>query len=326
MVAAVRQRSEPAVSGAATAWRGERVAIAGATGFIGRIVAQRLEQLGATVTLLTHRTGTSSGRDSVIITEPSGAALADALRSRQIGHVINLAGYGVDPKARDLQTALRVNVELAALLAEAAAAAGVKSFVHVGSNSEYADQRSSQPVEETASLETGRIYGASKAAGSLMVQAVAASTGLPAVVARLFNVYGPGEAAWRLLPSLHAALRGKRRVALSPGTQVRDFLHVDDAADGLIALAAAAAMGHREPVVNLCSGQGVSVRTFAEACARAIDADGTLLGFGDLPMRPDDIAHLVGSTVKLHSATTWRPRYTLDEGLARSIRALEEGT
>lgn len=313
----------------AASWAGERVAIAGATGFIGRVLVDRLERRGAHVTLLVRDAASARERDVVVLsTDAPGAtaeALAEAMRARATGHVINLAGYGVDPKARVLQTAVRVNVEMAALLAEAAARAGVRSFIHVGSNSEYADPRTDQPVGEDASLETCRIYGASKAAGSLMVQAIAASTGLPAIVARLFNVYGPGEAPWRLLPSLHAALRSGRRAALSPGTQVRDFLHVDDVADGLIALAGAAAMGHREAVVNLCSGTGTSVRAFAEACGRAMRADPALLGFGDLPMRPDDIAHLVGSTRRLHEMTAWRPRFSLDEGLAESIRALEGG-
>ena len=304
---------------------GERIAVAGGTGFIGRSLISALRSGGASVTLLTRGAAPSIRRQEfpcIPIAGATGTEIRRRIASERFDRIFNLAAYGVDPKSRAIEECVATNVTLACALASAAAEAGVKAFVHVGSNSEYADPAEDRPLSETDRLETRKLYGATKAAGALAVQAISASTGLPLVVARLFNVYGPGEARWRLLPSLYDGLRAGRRAALSPGVQVRDYLHVNDVADGLIALSGCPGSGAGD-VVNLCSGIGITVRNFAETLAEVMQADRALLGFGDLPFRADDVAYMVGSTQRLHRLTSWRPRHTLQSGIADCVRVLE---
>ena len=142
------------------------------------------------------------------------------------------------------------------------------------------------------------------------------------IVARLFGVYGPGEAPHRLLPGLTSRLLRGERVPLTHGRQVRDFLHVDDACDGLIACAANGRNQSASVVVNVCSGEAVSVKSFAMTVARLMKVDDTLLGFGDETLRAGEVMHLVGSTGKLNSWDAWRPRYSLNDGIEASLAEL----
>lgn len=299
------------------------VLVAGGTGFIGRVLARKLEEGGASVFVLARRQHPSSGtRRSIVVEDWSPQALERALAPHRFAAVFNLAAYGVSPMARDADEMVRVNVAAASALVRAAKACGAKVHVHVGSCSEYDASLATTAIAEDHPLETRRLYGASKAAGTLVASAAAAAEELAFVAARLFHVYGPGEADYRLMPTLARRLLAGERVPLSPGTQVRDFLHVDDAVGGLIALASAGMANGGQHIVNLGSGAAKSVRDFALAVAAATRTSPGLLGFGDLQFRHDDVMHLVADTRRLEKLTAWRPRCDVATGIAAALEGL----
>src|SRR6185436_3044775 len=127
------------------------------------------------------------------------------------------------------------NIAASAAWVEAAAAVGARALVYVGSCSEYGAMGEARPVGEDAPLAAADLYGASKAAGGLWARACAQALSLPFLWLRPFGIFGPGEAAHRLLPYLHARLGAGARADLTPGLQMRDFLYIDDAVAGLIA-------------------------------------------------------------------------------------------
>ncbi|MBM3643141.1 MAG: NAD(P)-dependent oxidoreductase [Alphaproteobacteria bacterium] len=301
-----------------------RILIAGAGGLVGRSLARRLVERGHAVAALTV-----SARDLPAPIEPirlsawTPEAVSEAAgRAGRCDWAVNLAAYGVDPRETDPARARLGNVELPAALVVLAARAGAEFFLQVGSSAEYAELTETRPMREDDPVETLKTYGASKAAGTHAVLDVAGATGIPALVARLFGVYGPDEGPWRLLPALHKRLSTGERVPLSPGAQVRDFLHVEDAADGLIALAEAGRGHLSDRVVNLCSGVGASVRHFAELVADAMDRPRALLDFGAHPMRPGELPYLVGDTTRRRRAMKWEPARDLRSGLASAVASL----
>lgn len=299
--------------------RGQSVLVTGAGGLIGRRLVARLVEAGASITTLGRSARPEIPGHATLVERFRGDAIRSVMKGLAFDHVFHLAAYGVDPKARDLTEMVEVNVAASLALAETVIAR--HSYVHVGSCSEYAPRHDGRCLNEADALETGKLYGATKAAATIASCAITTSRNLPFVAARLFHVYGPGEAPHRLLPSLAAQLKRGERVPLSPGTQVRDFMSVMDAADGLIALAGACSERGGQTIVNLCTGEAASVRQFAEAACRAVDAPQDLLDFGALQFRPDDVMHLVGDTAALHKMTSWRPRYTLSEGIKMALSA-----
>src|SRR5439155_25919027 len=103
-------------------------------------------------------------------------------------------------------------------------------------------------------------------------------------------VYGPGEQADRLLPSLQRAAVASTRVSLTAGDQLRDFTYVEDVAEGLLRLAAAETRP-QAAIVHLATGRLTSVRTFAETAAAVFGIDPLRLDFGAMPKRPDEIRY-----------------------------------
>jgi nucleoside-diphosphate-sugar epimerase len=236
--------------------------------------------------------------------------------------VYNLAAYGVRPTDRHLDRMIALNTVLPVRMVKLAAARRCP-LVHAGSFSEYAsDLETSHRLTESEPVETKRLYGSTKAAGSVLASAAAHASGTVLRVLRLFKVYGPGEEKHRLLPSLIEGLSARRRVPLSAGTQMRDFLHVDDAVDALLAAGAQARREGAAPVeiLNACTGRRHSVRDFCEIAARMLDAPPDLLGFGDLPMRADDLPIQVGDPTRMIAVTGWQAKRDLVEGIQDAIR------
>lgn len=300
---------------------GRPILVTGGTGFVGRHLVRRLVGDGCDVVVLTRgrRKGGGEGTDNVQcieLPEPGGAALAASLRDVDFGAVCHLAAYGVKPSDRDVAPMIAVNVNMTADLVQLAADRSAV-MVTTGSSAEYAEAADRRPITEDAPLETARLYGASKAAGGVLARAVARRLGVPLIHLRLFNVYGPGEAEHRLLPSLVRRLTAGERVPLSAGTQVRDFIHVSDVIKAIVrALAAARAGADRTTaVLNVSTGKGESVRAFAETVAAWLGAAPDRLDFGAMPMRPDELPWLVGSPARCRAALNWQARLDMQTGL-----------
>jgi len=299
--------------------RSGAVLITGATGFIGRHLARHLAGLGYAVTSLQRSDTPVDGVSATIVVpefEPS--AIAHALSGRTFDLVFHLASYGVNPAERNAEAMFRVNVDVTRSVVQQAKLCGAKAAVISGSGGEYDLAGVTSPVTEQQPLETFKLYGASKAAASLCALAMARDLGLPLVVGRLFGVFGPGEAPHRLLPSLVNSLQNNERVRLSAGLQRRDALYVDDAVAALIELALCV---KREPqvVVNISSGDAQTVRAFAEMVADTLQAPRSLLGFGDIDTRPDDVACFAGNPQRLFELTGWKPAHTLASGIRAAI-------
>lgn len=303
----------------------ETVLLTGASGFVGRHLAERCLSL-AHETLALTRPGRAqaapAGIRAITVDFSDEMSLARAIEAARPTVIIHLAAYGVAPQDRDPVAMQRINVDLGAAIVRAAAACGAV-MVSAGSCAEYAEPADDKRLGENAPLETGKLYGSSKAAGGLLALATATALGVPMRHLRLFNVYGPGEAPHRLLPSLIAERASDRRIRLSAGLQIRDFIYVADVADGLLnaatrlrsgAIAGAAAL-------NLCTGTGTSVRDLVGLAAQALGITTDRLGFGDLAMRPDEIPCLIGNPDKMTFDLDWRPAY----GPAAGIKAMIEG-
>jgi nucleoside-diphosphate-sugar epimerase len=196
--------------------------------------------------------------------------------------------------------------------------------VMAGTFSEYQRPAERTLLTEQSPLESGKIYGASKAAGGMVASELAESLGVKLRLLRFFNVYGEGEAPHRLLPSLVAGLSRGERVPLSEGTQVRDFIYVKDVVEACITAGdeMMTSSRHLATTWNVCTGVGHSVRAFAALVAQVMGGRTELLGFGDLPMRVDDEPYLVGDGARMLRELGWRPKHDLGAGIRAAVAIL----
>ena len=109
---------------------------------------------------------------------------------------------------------------------------------------------------------------------------------------------------------------------LPPGTQVLDFVYIDDVIEAMLRADANARGKGGVATWNVATGQGHSVREFAETVARAMDADVSLLGFGAIEMRKDDEPWFVGSSDLLRNELGWQPPTGLEAGIRAAVAEL----
>ena len=309
------------------AFAGVRVAVLGSTGFVGRWVARKLSQAGAELLLPVRSPATA--REIFQQFEITGELIElDLLANEQVASfystmrpsiTFNLAGYGIDRNERDPVMAYKINAELPGTIGEAALPLSNTGWrgldvVHVGSAMEYGTA-AGDLAEETRALPT-TLYGKSKLAGTIYLKRFSELNGLKTLTARLFSVYGPGERAERLLPSLINARKTGARLPLTDGSHERDFVYVEDVADGLLRLGSLSIS--RSEIVNLASGSLTSVRDFTETAAVILGIDSDRLNFGALPTRQEEMAHLPVSNRRLRQLIDWIPPTTIEQGVRKT--------
>lgn len=203
-------------------------------------------------------------------------------------------------------------------LAEAFAAAGGSRAVISGSCAQYAWEPT--PTASALLSEAGSprapatLYGIAKETTYELLAAWSAAVGLSFAAALLFFPYGPYEEPQRLVPSVARRLLAGEEAPVSAGTQVRDFVHVDDCGAALAALVDSDAVG----AVNVGTGVGTSVAELATAVARLIDREDGLR-LGALPSS-DGGTRVVADVARLRDEVGFVPRHDLGSGLQDAVR------
>lgn len=171
--------------------------------------------------------------------------------------------------------------------AQAAMQEKVRRFVGIGTCFEY--DLSAGRLSTATALKPETAYARAKAEAFGLLSQVLPQHGVEFVWCRLFYLYGEGEDERRLVPYLRKKLAAGEPADLSSGNQIRDFLDVREAARMIVDTALGATKGP----VNICSGQGVTVRQLAE---RIADQYGRrdLLRFGARPDNLTDPPRVVG--------------------------------
>ena len=290
----------------------KRFVVTGGAGFIGSHVVDRLVDEGAEVLAV----------DDLSVGRPEN--LQRALSGADI--VIHMACDNLRASLADPERTHQINATGTLLTALAAVKAGVKRFAYVSSSEAYGSAVGG-PMSESHPLEPTTVYGASKAAGELNAQACMRTYGLPVIVIRPFNSYGPREHAEgtsaEVIPKFVSRITaGERPVIFGDGTQTRDFTWVEETAAGIVLAATRDELVGE--AVNIAYGTGVSIR---QVCETLLE----ILGAGQLEPeyvdgRPGDVMHHWADTSKAREETGFRAVVPIREGLERYVVwAAEQG-
>jgi nucleoside-diphosphate-sugar epimerase len=292
--------------------------IVGGSGFIGRHLVRAALQQDYLITVVSLNQLDDSEKladvDYVKADISNLSELSALLAKSKFTHVVNLGGY-VDHAGyrKGGQGVIDAHYSGVANLVHCLDWDVLESFVQIGSSDEYGDTPS--PISEDVREAPISPYSFGKVAAAQLLQMLYRTEGFPAVILRLFLVYGSEQNEQRFLPQvINGCLRGDS-FATSLGEQIRDFCHIDDVVNGIL-LALTTAKSHGE-IVNIASGEPIKIRRVIE---KIVDVVGRgMPRFGEIPYRKGESMSLYADISKAKDLLGWEPEIELDDGLTRTI-------
>ncbi|MFN0118600.1 MAG: NAD-dependent epimerase/dehydratase family protein [Elusimicrobiota bacterium] len=293
------------------------ILVTGGTGFIGSHLVQKLLDMGNDVVVVSHGTRKlpSSSRLEVLTFDLRNQDdCVKNLRGFKFHKIFNLSGY-IDhtPFLKGGDQVLSQHFQAVQNIVKSCDRSELKSFVQIGSSDEYGNAIA--PQKELDRELPISPYSVGKVAASHFLQMLHRTEAYPAVVVRLFLVYGPGQDQKRFLPQIIKGCLANSSFPSSEGKQLRDFCYIDDIVNGLITSSdTEAAKGE---ILNLASGIAISIREVVENVMR--QTHGGNPQWGKIPYRSGENMGLYADISKVKRILNWVPSISLDEGIKKTI-------
>ncbi len=218
---------------------------------------------------------------------------------------------------------IKTNVEGTYNVLQAALEQGVCRVVHTSTSEVYGTARY-VPINEEHPLQAQSPYAATKIAADQLALSFHRSFGLPVVVVRPFNTFGPRQSARAVIPTIITqVLAGNRTIRLGNLNPTRDFNYVRDTVSGMLAVG----LSERTvgQVVNIGSGRETSIKDLVEQIENIMGRE-ISIEQEDARIRPapSEVDRLLCDNRRAYELAGWSPRYTLEEGLRETIQWFRE--
>lgn len=307
-----------------------RILITGADGFIGSHLTEALVRAGYKVRAFVFYNSFNSwgwldqcaddvkGKFEVFagdIRDPHGVKAA----MNGCDAVLHLAALIAIPYSyHSPGTYVDTNIKGTLNVLQAARELGVRRVVHTSTSEVYGTARF-VPITEQHPLQGQSPYSATKIAADQLAYSFFASFGLPVVIARPFNTYGPRQSARAVIPTIITQIAsGQRQIKLGAVSPTRDFNYVQDTVAGFIA-ALKSDLGVGE-VVNFGSNFEISIGDTAQLIAEAMSTEIEIVT-DEVRLRPgnSEVERLWAENEKAKALFGWQPEYSGRDGFKRGL-------
>jgi len=316
---------------------GAKLLVTGADGFIGSHLVERLFELGARVRAfvfynsfnswgwldqLPQSTKTSIEVFPGDIRDPNGVRTA----MEGCAAVLHLAALiGIPFSYHSPDSYVDTNIKGTLNVLQAAKACGVQRVLITSTSEVYGTARY-VPMDETHPFQGQSPYSATKIGADRLAESFYRSFALPVSIVRPFNTFGPRQSARAVIPTIISQLTaGQKRVSLGRLEPTRDFVYVEDTVEGFVAILRTERCVGEE--LNIASGVEISMGELGRKLIAMISPNAEI-ALDAARVRPEksEVGRLLGDSSKLRSLTEWMPRFSLEDGLRRTIDWFAEGS
>lgn len=309
--------------------------ITGGAGFIGSQIVRQFRKAGYRVTVFDALTYAGfyhniddviSVDDDVVFFKGDLRALEDVVSCFQMRGPFDVvvhaaAESSVDRSIKGYEDFVSTNVCGSANLFQVCRETGVKKVINFGTDEVYGhfEPGETGSFDESSPLLPRNIYSASKAAQMHVARAFHITHGVPILSVCPSNCYGPRQHAEKLIPRIiHGVVSGEEIPIYNGGRNVREWLHVQDAADAIVLLAKDGKPGE---IYNVSGGAEATVMEIYDAICGILVSHGGVVDrqrITQKPARPGDDHRYSVSSAKLR-ALGWKPEISLSNGLASTV-------
>lgn len=299
----------------------ERILVTGASGIIGKQLTKYLLLLGTKEIVCTSRIRRTSSDKRIIwkkVDLTSEDETQEVVKERSV--IFHLAGIKHDTVSDSEVSSYGLNELITSNLVKCAAAHKIKKIIFTSSALVYG-KPDKLPVQESHKLRPISPYAKSKLSCEQILLEFASQYPLKIVIARCCNIYGGKHEPETVIGRIIESIREENRIQLYHLNTVRDFIHLEDAAEGLIRLGASDDSKSSEITSNLTTSQGTSIKELTELAQSYWEEQGKgqLEVIEESPDTDIQIPELFLDNSFLKKTTDWSPAVKIEEGLQRLL-------
>lgn len=310
-------------------WKDKKILVTGAGGFIGSHLAEELVKQGAKVKALVHYNSRNDWglieflpkiiQDEIeVISGDTQDSFFMRKSVKGCNIVFHLAALIAIPYSYLApESFVNTNIKGTLNVLQACLEDNVEKVIHTSTSEAYGTAQYT-PIDEKHSLHGQSPYSASKISADKIAESFYLSYGLLVSTIRPFNTYGPRQSSRAVIPTIVSQALNNFELKLGMLTPIRDLTYVKDTIDGFLKVAESdKSVGE---VINIGTGIGITIGKLAEKIIELMDKDIKLI-CDERRIRPEksEVMELICDNRKAKELINWEPKYTLEEGLRKTI-------
>ena len=293
------------------------ILIAGGTGFLGYHLGCFFKKKGFAVTIISKKKPPKKRYIKNVDYKKIDLMDFKKLKktiSKNYDYVINASGYVNHALMKNGGNEVILNQLISTInLSRIFINSKIKKFIQIGSSDEYGEAKA--PQEEKLREKSFSPYSYSKVAASHYIQMLHKSENFPAIVVRIFLSYGPAQDENRIIPQIIKGCLNNDSFATSKGEQLRDLIYIDDLVD---AINKCLSLNKEEGnILNVGTGKPIMIKDLIKKIIQLIGTGRPI--YGKYPYKKSENMKLYPNLKKFYKAVKWRPKYSIEQGLQKTI-------
>ena len=299
----------------------KNVLITGASGFVGSCLVRRLLKENYKIHIITRNITNLWRLNGILkdieihnvdlLNSDKVAKLASDINIDQVYHLATYGGYHYQNKVEDV---INTNLIGTFNLFKEFSKKDIEMFINTSSSSEYGEKL--EPMREEMKVEPNNMYGASKAAGTIVCSTYAKINKIPLVTLRLFSPYGYYDAKTRLIPTVITSCLLGKEIKLSRKDSKRDFIFIDDVVEAY--LAASRLVNSNGEIFNIGSGIQYTNEEIVSNIINLIGIDSKIYWENNLKRQYEPLMW-VSDNKNAYEKLKWEPNIEIESGLNKTI-------